>query len=84
MKLIAFINFCIVSFTNKIGNYIELLKAKIKLQILAWKVARNKISKDEFMKLGQVLIEEYGKWQNESMERIDKASRNLEKFIKGE
>ena len=84
MKLIAFINLFIVCFTIEIGNKIEYLKAKIKLRVLVWKAYRNKISKDEFMKLGQVLIEEYGKWRNESMERIDKASRNLKKFIKGE
>lgn len=84
MKLIAFINFCIVSFTNKIGNYIELLKAKIKLQILAWKADRNKISKDEFIKLGQILVNEYRIWQVKSMERINKATRNLENSFKGE
>lgn len=81
MKLIAFINFCIVSFTNKIGNYIELLKAKIKLHILAWKADRNKISKDEHANLCQVLVDEYAKWQIESIERIDLAARNLKKFI---
>lgn len=81
MKLIAFINFCIVSFTNKIGNYIELLKAKIKLHILAWKADRNKISKDEHANLCQVLVDEYAKWQIESIERIDLATRNLKKFI---
>lgn len=84
MKLIAFINFCIVSFTNKIGNYIELLKAKIKLQILIWKVNRNKISKDEFIKLGQILVNEYYIWQVKSMKRINKATRNLKNSFKGE
>lgn len=84
MKLISFINFCIVSFTNKIGNYIELLKAKIKLQILAWKVARHKISKDEHVNLCQALVNEYSKWQIKSIERIDLATRNLKNSFKGE
>lgn len=84
MKLIAFINFYIVYFTIKIGNNIEWLKANIKLRILLWKADRNKISKDEFVKLGQVLVDEYRKWQIKSMERMDKATRNLEKIIKGE
>ena len=81
MKLIAFINFCIVYFTNKIGNYIELFKAKIKLHILTWKADRNKISKDECVNLCQVLVDEYGKWQIESIERMGLATRNLKKFI---
>lgn len=84
MKLIAFINFFIVCFTSEIGNKIEWLKAKIKLRILVGKVDRNKISKDEFVKLGQVLVDEYHKWQIKSMEKMDKATRNLEKIIKGE
>lgn len=84
MKLIAFINFCIVCFTIQISNNVEWLKAKIKLQILAWKADRNKISKDEFIKLGQILVNEYAKWQIESMERIDLATRNLKNSFKGE
>ena len=81
MKLI---NFCIVYLAAQIGNKIEWLKAKMKLRILVGKVDRNKISKDEFVKLGQVLVDEYGKWQIKSMEKMDKATRNLEKIIKGE
>lgn len=84
MKLIAFINLFIVYFTSQMGNKIEYLKGKIKLRILTWKVDRNKISKDEFVKLGQVLVDEYRKWQIKSIERMDKATRNLEKIIKGE
>lgn len=81
MNLIAFIKFLIVCFTSQISNDVELLKAKIKLQILAWKVARNKISKDEHVNLCQVLVNEYAKWQIESIERMDLAARNLKKFI---
>lgn len=84
MKLIAFINFLIVGFTSQIGNKIECLKAKIKLRILVWKEDRNKISKDESVKLELALVDEYRKWQIKSMERMDKATRNLEKIIKGE
>lgn len=84
MNLIAFIKFLIVCFTIQISNNVEWLKAKIKLRILAWKVARNKISKDEFIKLGQILVNEYRIWQVKSMERINKATRNLENSFKGE
>lgn len=84
MNLIAFIKFLIVCFTIQISNNVEWLKAKIKLRILAWKVDRNKISKDEFIKLGQILVNEYRIWQVKSMERINKATRNLENSFKGE
>lgn len=84
MNLIAFIKFLIVCFTIKISNNVEWLKAKIKLRILAWKADKNKISKDEFIKLGQILVNEYRIWQVKSMERINKATRNLENSFKGE
>lgn len=84
MNLIAFIKFLIVCFTNQISNNVEWLKAKIKLRILVWKADRNKISKDECIKLGQILVNEYRIWQVKSMERINKATRNLENSFKGE
>jgi hypothetical protein len=84
MNLIAFIKFLIVCFTIQISNNVEWLKAKIKLRILVWKADRNKISKDEFIKLGQILVNEYRIWQVKSMERINKATRNLENSFKGE
>lgn len=84
MNLIAFIKFLIVCFTIQISNNVEWLKAKIKLHILTWKADRNKISKDEFIKLGQVLVNEYRIWQVKSTERINKATRNLENSFKGE
>lgn len=84
MNLIAFIKFLIVCFTIQISNNVEWLKAKIKLRILVWKADRNKISKDEFIKLGQILVNEYRIWQVKSTERINKATRNLENSFKGE
>lgn len=84
MNLIAFIKFLIVCFTIQINNNVEWLKAKIKLRILTWKADRNKISKDEFIKLGQILVNEYAKWQIESIERMDLATRNLKNSFKGE
>lgn len=70
MKLI---NFCIVFVAAQIGNRIEWLKSEIKVCILELKEKRNKISRDECIKRENAVVDDYTKWQTESMERIENA-----------
>lgn len=70
MKLI---NFCIVYLAAQIGNKIECDKARIKVRILEWKEKRNKISRDECIKRENTVVDDYAKWQNKSMERVENA-----------
>lgn len=70
MKLI---NFGIVYLAAQIGNKIECDKARIKVRILEWKEKRNKISRDECIKRENALVDDYAKWQNKSMEKVENA-----------
>ena len=74
MKLI---NFCIVYLAAQIGNKLECVKSEIKLCILKLKEKRNKISRDECIKRENALVDDYAKWQTESMERVENAIMNL-------
>lgn len=74
MKLI---NFCIVYLAAQIGNKIELLKSKNKLRILELKEKRNKISRDERIKRENAVVDDYAKWLNERMDRVENAIMKL-------
>ena len=74
MKLI---NFCIVYLAAQIGNKLEWVKSEIKLCILKSKRKRNKNSRDECIKRENTLVDDYAKWQTESVERVENAIMNL-------